>query len=97
MAVTREDVEKIALLARLQITPDDEAKYTDDLNNILGLIEQMNAINTDGVDPMAHPLDETQPLRKDKITAVDERELFQQQAPLCEAGLYLVPEVIEKT
>lgn len=95
MSLCNDDVNKIAHLARLAIDPQDVDQYTQNLSNILDLIAQMNTLNTDQVNPMAHPLDQVQRLRPDLITEVDQRELFQAIAPQIEAGLYLVPKVIE--
>lgn len=95
MPLDREQVHKIAHLARLQITEPEAAAYADSLSRILGLIEQMNAVNTEGVAPMAHPSDAGLRLRDDSVTEVNERDKFQAVAPAVEAGLYLVPKVIE--
>ena len=95
MALEREDVEKIAHLARLAIDDEDIPAYARDLSNILQLVEQMSAVDTKGVTPMAHPLDMHQRLRADEVTETDQRELFQSLAPAVEAGVYLVPKVIE--
>ena len=95
MSLQKEDIEKIAHLARLGISSDDVPNYARDLSNILDLVEQMNAVNTEGVSPMAHPLDEHQRLRADEVTEKDQREHFQENAPLVESGLFLVPQVIE--
>ena len=95
MALSSDEVRKIAHLARLAVNDTDIPEYARNLSNILGLVEQMNAINTQGVLPMAHPLDVSQRLREDRITEPNQREHFQQIAPQVEAGLYLVPKVIE--
>ena len=95
MSLQKEDIEKIAHLARLGISSDDVSNYARDLSNILDLVEQMSAVNTEGVTPMAHPLDEHQRLRADEVTEKDQREHFQENAPLVESGLFLVPQVIE--
>jgi aspartyl-tRNA(Asn)/glutamyl-tRNA(Gln) amidotransferase subunit C len=88
-------VEKIAHLARLAIDEQDIPGYLRDLSNILALVEQMNTINSADVIPMAHPLEGKQRLRSDRVTETDEREKLQAVAPQVEAGLYLVPKVIE--
>ncbi len=93
MSLDREQVRKIAHLARLHIT-EPEA-YAETLSRILGLIEQMNAVDTTGVTPMAHPNDAGLRLRDDVVTETDQRDKFQKIAPAVEAGLYLVPKVIE--
>jgi aspartyl-tRNA(Asn)/glutamyl-tRNA(Gln) amidotransferase subunit C len=95
MSLEKSDVEKIAHLARLAIDENDVPEYTRNLSNILDLVEQMNAIDTDSVSPMAHPLDATQRLRVDEVTESNQREHFQEIAPSVEDGLYLVPKVIE--
>ncbi|WP_044872108.1 Asp-tRNA(Asn)/Glu-tRNA(Gln) amidotransferase subunit GatC [Pseudomonas sp. LFM046] len=95
MALERSDVEKIAHLARLGLNEADIPRTTETLNNILGLIDAMQAVNTDGIEPMAHPLDATQRLRADRVTEVNRRDAYQSIAPAVEDGLYLVPKVIE--
>jgi aspartyl-tRNA(Asn)/glutamyl-tRNA(Gln) amidotransferase subunit C len=95
MALSPAEVAKIAHLARLQLTPEEEGPVTDRLNDILGLIDQLQAANTSGIEPMAHPLDATQPLREDVVTEQNHRDAYQAIAPATEAGLYLVPKVIE--
>jgi aspartyl-tRNA(Asn)/glutamyl-tRNA(Gln) amidotransferase subunit C len=95
MALDRSDVEKIAHLARLAVAPQDSDRYAQDLSNILDLVAQMDAVDTAGVAPMAHPLHQSQRLRPDLATEPDQRALFQAIAPQAQAGLYLVPKVIE--
>jgi len=95
MSLDRTDVEKIAHLARLAISDDDKDRYAGDLTKILGLVEQMNAVDTADVVPMAHPLRMVQRLRADEPSEADQRDLFQRIAPATEDGLYLVPKVIE--
>ena len=95
MSLDKSDVEKIAHLARLAIDESTIPDYARDLNNILNLVEQMSAVNTDAVSPMAHPLDAPQRLREDVVSETDQRELFQSIAPKTDAGVYLVPQVIE--
>ena len=95
MSLDRDDVAKIAHLARLAIDEADIPRYSRELSNILGLVEQMNQVDTSGVEPMAHPLDTSQRLRADVVSETNERELFQANAPQVEAGLYLVPKVID--
>ena len=94
--MNRADVEKIAHLARLDITEEEAEAYASDLSSILALVEQMNSVDTEDVTPMAHPLHMAQRLRVDEITEVDQRKLYQSTAPLTEAGLYLVPRVIDQ-
>ena len=95
MSLDRDDVVKIAHLARLAIDEAEIPRYARELSNILALVEQMNQVDTTDVEPMAHPLDTSQRLRPDALTESDQRELFQANAPQVEAGLYLVPKVIE--
>ncbi|MDN6857878.1 Asp-tRNA(Asn)/Glu-tRNA(Gln) amidotransferase subunit GatC [Pseudomonas sp. CAN2814] len=95
MALERTDVEKIAHLARLGLEEADISRTTDTLNNILGLIDAMQAVDTNGVEPLAHPLEATQRLRADAVTEENRREAYQAIAPAVEDGLYLVPKVIE--
>ncbi len=95
MALDRSDVEKIAHLARLAVSPTDCDRYAQDLTNILNLVAEMDRVDTTGVEPMAHPLHMTQRLRPDLPSETDERARFQAIAPQTEAGLYLVPKVIE--
>ena len=95
MALERSDVEKIAHLARLGLDEAEIPRTTETLNNILGLIDQMQAVNTDGIEPLAHPLEATQRLRADVVSEENHREDYQAIAPAVENGLYLVPKVIE--
>jgi len=95
VSLTADDVKKIAHLARLGIDSQDVESYAKDLSGMLDLMTQMNDLDTDGVIPMAHPMDQMQRLRPDEVTEHDNREKFQAIAPQVEAGLYLVPKVIE--
>jgi aspartyl-tRNA(Asn)/glutamyl-tRNA(Gln) amidotransferase subunit C len=95
MALEASQVEKIAHLARLSIDADDVPEYAHNLSAILAFVEQLNQVDTTGVEPLAHPLEATQRLRPDVVTEPDERDKFLRNAPLTEAGLYLVPRVIE--
>ncbi|MCL7420276.1 MAG: Asp-tRNA(Asn)/Glu-tRNA(Gln) amidotransferase subunit GatC [Methylobacter sp.] len=95
MSLTTDDVKKIAHLARLGIDESDIESYARDLSGMLDLMAQMSELNTDNVIPMAHPMDQMQRLRPDIVTEQDNREQFQSIAPQVEAGLYLVPKVIE--
>jgi aspartyl-tRNA(Asn)/glutamyl-tRNA(Gln) amidotransferase subunit C len=95
MSLTADDVKKIAHLARLGIDQHDVAHYAADLSGILDLMTQMGQLHTDGVTPMAHPLDQMQRLRDDQVSETDQRDAFLAIAPQSEAGLYLVPKVIE--
>ena len=95
MSLTKTDIEKIAWLARLAITSEDIPHYASDLSNILALVEQMNTVDTQGISPLAHPLEITTRLREDRVTEQDQRDHFQSIAPEVENGHYLVPKVIE--
>jgi aspartyl-tRNA(Asn)/glutamyl-tRNA(Gln) amidotransferase subunit C len=95
MSLKNIDVERIAQLARLEIVPENMAGYAQSLSDILAFVASMDEVNTEGVEPMAHPLDLAQRLREDVVTEEDRREDFQSIAPRVEAGLYLVPRVIE--
>jgi aspartyl-tRNA(Asn)/glutamyl-tRNA(Gln) amidotransferase subunit C len=95
MSLDRQQVQKIAHLARLRITDQEAETYAETLSRILGLIEQMNAVDTEGVAPMAHPTDAGLRLRPDAVSESNLRDKFQAIAPAVEAGLYLVPKVIE--
>lgn len=96
MTLTRRDVENIAHLARLRITETEMPVYVASLSAILEFVEQLAAAPTDGVAPMAHPLEgQVQRLREDCVTESDRRDAYQANAAAVEAGLYLVPKVIE--
>jgi aspartyl-tRNA(Asn)/glutamyl-tRNA(Gln) amidotransferase subunit C len=96
MSLTRDDVTKIAHLARLAITDNEMPVYVQSLSSILNFVEQLSAADTGEVLPMAHPLgDQVQRLRGDEVTATEQRQKLQTNAPAVEAGLYLVPKVIE--
>ncbi len=82
-------------MARIEISASENESTRDQLNGILGFIAQLQAVNTDGVAPMAHAVDVVQRLRADAVTEPDRRDAFQAVAPDTEAGLYLVPRVIE--
>lgn len=89
------DVIKIADLARLAIREEDIPNYARDLSAILTMVEEMQNADTSGVEPMFHPLDIAQRLRADVVSEVDQRDTFQSIAPQVEAGLYLVPKVLD--
>ena len=95
MSLDAEQVKKIAHLARIEINEADIPGYAETLSSILNLVDQMSAVNTDGVEPMAHPMDASQRLREDIVTESNNRDNFQSVAPKTEDGLYLVPQVIE--
>ena len=95
MSLSLEEVRRVAALARIEVNEDQARSTCDQLNNILVLIGQMQALDTADIEPMAHALDIALRLREDEVTEPDQRELFQSIAPQVEAGLYLVPKVIE--
>lgn len=95
MSISREDIEKVAVLARIKVDDEQVSALEKDLGNILDLVDQLGAADTDSVEPMAHPLDAVQRLRPDEVTETDQRSAFQSIAPATEDGLYLVPRVIE--
>ena len=99
MALTLADVSRIAHLARLELTSADEALMLEQLNGFFGIVEQMRAVDTRGVEPLYTPLSAVHAaalrLREDVVTEVDQREANQKSAPAVEDGLFLVPKVIE--
>ena len=95
MALGLDDVRRVAQLARLRLEDAQAAPMLAELNTIFGLIGEMQAIDTAGVEPMSHPRDVAQRLRPDQVTEPDRREALLGLAPQAEAGLYLVPKVIE--
>lgn len=95
MSLTLEQVRRVAQLARIEIDETEAEGTLGQLNGIFSLIEQMQAVDTCGVEPMAHAQDLSQRLRADKVTETDRRESYQAVAPEVEDGLYLVPQVIE--
>ena len=95
MSLTLQEVARIARLARLELSPAEAEHTRDQLNGILGFIEQLQSVNTDGIEPMAHAVDVVQRLRPDQVTECNRREAYQAIAPETENGLYLVPKVIE--
>ena len=95
MSLNLADVKRIALLARITVEEDEMPGYLQQLSNILSLVEEMQAIDTTGIEPMAHAQDVVLRLRNDVATETDRRAAYQAVAPQVEAGLYLVPQVIE--
>jgi aspartyl-tRNA(Asn)/glutamyl-tRNA(Gln) amidotransferase subunit C len=96
MSLNAQQIENIAQLARLELKPEEAAAYATSLSNILDMVGQLEKADTAGVEPMAHPLTgQVQRLRADEVTSPNGRELYQRNAPQVEAGLYLVPKVIE--
>ncbi|MGB2064416.1 Glutamyl-tRNA(Gln) amidotransferase subunit C [Marinomonas gallaica] len=95
MSLEKQDVLKIAHLARLSLDDNDAEQYQNSLTSILDLVEQMQSVDTDGVEPLSNPLEAKQRLRDDVVTEGNRREAFLANAPQTEAGLFLVPQVIE--
>ena len=99
MSLTPDQLQRIALLARIAVDPQEARAVTDRLNQVLGLIDQLQAVDTGGIEPMSHALDAQlevqQRLRPDEVAEPDRRAEFQALAPAVEQGLYLVPKVIE--
>ena len=95
MSLTLEDVARIAHLARIEITPQEGQRTLAQLNDIFAMIEQMRAVDTEGIEPMSHPLGGVQRLREDIVTESDKRTVNLQNAPEQQDGLFLVPKVIE--
>ncbi|WP_035060304.1 Asp-tRNA(Asn)/Glu-tRNA(Gln) amidotransferase subunit GatC [Andreprevotia chitinilytica] len=95
MSLSLDDVRRIAKLARIAVSDEEIAATHTQLNRIFGLIEEMRAVDTTGIEPMAHAQDVALRLRDDAATAPNRREAFQAVAPAVENGLYLVPKVIE--
>lgn len=95
MSITHEHVKRVAQLAQLEISADENETIRAQLDDIIGLIEQLQAVDTHGVEPMAHVLDLGQRLRPDIVTENNRREDFLAIAPQTEAGLFIVPKVIE--
>ena len=96
MSLTRQDVEKIAHLARLSITEQEMPVYVSSLSSIVNFVDELSRADTGGVQPMAHPLDgQIARLRADEVSESDNHEKYQANAPAVAAGLYVVPRVIE--
>jgi aspartyl-tRNA(Asn)/glutamyl-tRNA(Gln) amidotransferase subunit C len=99
MLLSPEDVNRIAVLARLELSADERAAMLSQLNGFFGIVEQMSAVDTSGVEPLYTPLSAVQAvalrLRDDVVTESDQRALNQVSAPRVEDGLYLVPKVVE--
>jgi aspartyl-tRNA(Asn)/glutamyl-tRNA(Gln) amidotransferase subunit C len=95
VSLSKEQVQHIAMLARLKLTEDEYAESVKKLSKIVDFVDQLSQADTTGVVPMAHPLDAPQRLRPDVVTETDDRDRFQQNAASVSGGLYLVPKVIE--
>ena len=95
MSLTKEQVQHIALLARLRVEDNDIDEVVEKLSNIVAFVDQLQAADTADVVPMAHPMNQAQRLRADAVTETNDREHIQENAPRVQDGLYLVPRVIE--
>ncbi|ATA52071.1 MULTISPECIES: Asp-tRNA(Asn)/Glu-tRNA(Gln) amidotransferase subunit GatC [Variovorax] len=99
MSLSASDIARIASLARLQLAPDESERMLTQINGFFDLVERMRAVDTTGVEPLAHPVaaleDVTLRLRDDVVSEPNNREANQKSAPAVEAGLFLVPKVIE--
>jgi aspartyl-tRNA(Asn)/glutamyl-tRNA(Gln) amidotransferase subunit C len=95
MAIQQDEIEKIAELARIRISEQQIGQVTQRITEILAMVDQLQAVDTSDVEPMANPLDATQRLRLDEVTENNRRDAFQAIAPAVENGLYLVPKVID--
>ena len=95
MSLSSQDIERIAHLARIRVTPADVLDVQAKLEGIFKLIDEMQAVNTQGIEPMSHGLDMVLRLRDDAVTETDHREKYQKNAPQAAAGYFLVPKVIE--
>jgi aspartyl-tRNA(Asn)/glutamyl-tRNA(Gln) amidotransferase subunit C len=95
MSLNHEDIRRLAHLARIAVTDQEVAEISIKLNGVLAMIEELRAVDTTGVTPMAHGIDVVQRLREDRVTETNQRDLLQSIAPQVEGGLYLVPKVIE--
>ena len=90
-----DQIHRIAHLARLELSQTEALAMREQINDILAMVDQMSAVDTEGVAPMSHPQEVMQRVRDDRVTETDQHETFQSVAPAVEDGLYLVPKVIE--
>ena len=95
MSLTPDQLQRIALLARIDVSAEEAQGVAERLNQVLGMIDQLQSVDTQGIEPMSHALDVVQRLRPDAVTETDRRDDYQKGAPAVEQGLYLVPKVIE--
>jgi len=95
MSIERQKIEKLATLSRIAIGEDTITEVSERLSSVLELVDQLQAVNTEGVEAMSHPMKATQRLREDEVSEINQREAFQAVAPDTEDGLFLVPKVIE--
>ena len=95
MSIERQEIEKLATLSRIAIGEDTITEVSQRLSSVLELVDQLQAVNTEGVEAMSHPMKATQRLREDEVSEINQREALQAVAPDTEDGLFLVPKVIE--
>jgi aspartyl-tRNA(Asn)/glutamyl-tRNA(Gln) amidotransferase subunit C len=95
MSLSDDQIRRLARLARIALEGDEAREVGKRLNRILSLVDEMQAVDTRGIEPMSHALDVVQRLRPDQVTETDQRDRFQAVAPAAQDGLYLVPKVIE--
>lgn len=95
MSIERQEIEKLATLSRIAIGEDTITEVSLRLSSVLELVDQLQAVNTEGVEAMSHPMKATQRLREDEVSEINQREALQAIAPDTEEGLFLVPKVIE--
>lgn len=95
MSLDRLDVIKIAHLARINIDESDTKEYLTNMNSLLDLVNQMQAVDTTNIEPLSHPMDSVQRLRADEVGEIDNRALLQSVAPSIDDGLFLVPKIID--
>ena len=95
MSIDSKEIEKVAVLSRLKFDQEQLSEVTERLTSVLDFIDQLHQADTQGIQPMAHPMDAVQRLRADKVTETNQRDKYQKVAPSTENGLYLVPKVIE--
>jgi aspartyl-tRNA(Asn)/glutamyl-tRNA(Gln) amidotransferase subunit C len=95
MSLSQDQIQRLARLARIALDPAEGEAVAARLNRVLGLIDELRAVDTSGIEPMSHALDVVQRTREDSVTETDQHERFQAIAPAVEQGLYLVPKVIE--
>ena len=95
MAINEQEMKTLLELSKLNIDDSSLEEFKQDLTNILGLLDQLQQVDTTGVEALTNPRDDMQRLREDKVTETNQREALQKNAPASEAGLYLVPKVVE--
>ena len=95
MAINEQEMRDLLQLSRLSIDKESQIEFNEDLTNILGLLDKLQEANTEGVEPLANPHDDRLFLRKDEVSEDNQRDLFIKNAPETEAGLYLVPQVVD--